>query len=67
MIAESAKDYHCVDYVTSAFVTDQIRSVSEMSHHVTKLARLCDEHAIHHYDLTLAKNYPWSYKPRALA
>lgn len=49
-------------------MAEQMRSINEMSHHVTKLAKLCDnEHALYHYDLKLAKNYPWSYKPRAHA
>lgn len=67
-MAESVKDYHCADYVTSVFMAEQMRSVNEMSHHVTKLAKLCDnEHALYHYDMKLAKNFPWAYKPRAHA
>lgn len=49
-------------------MAEQMRSVNEMSHHVTKLANLRDsEYALYQYDTKLATNFPWAYKPRAHA
>ncbi|KAI5636699.1 ferritin-like domain-containing protein [Phthorimaea operculella] len=60
--AESVKDYQCADYVTSVFLADQMKSLNEFSHHVTRLSRLSDENSFYLYDLELAKTYPYTYK-----
>ncbi|CAH2063198.1 unnamed protein product, partial [Iphiclides podalirius] len=58
-LAEQVKDFQCADFITSVYLAEQMTSVNELSHHVTKMERLCgDEHAIYHYDLTLLKAYP---------
>ncbi|KAI8440242.1 hypothetical protein MSG28_001621 [Choristoneura fumiferana] len=61
-IAEKAKDYHCVDFVTSIFMTDQMDSINKISHHVTEIARLCDEYGLWNYDQHLATTYPYNHK-----
>ncbi|XP_011553885.3 ferritin, heavy subunit [Plutella xylostella] len=61
-VAETANDYECADFVTSVFLKEQFKSINEMAHHVTRLARLKDEHAIYHYDLELCKSHPYTPK-----
>lgn len=59
-VAEDVKDYHCLDVLTSVFLSEQIKSIYEMASHVTKLSWLNnDEQSLYHYDLKLAKKYPY--------
>ncbi|CAD0198813.1 unnamed protein product [Chrysodeixis includens] len=62
-IAEGVKDYHYAEFITSAFLSEQIKSIHEISNHVTRLTSLGNnQHAQYHYDWKLAKMYPYSNK-----
>lgn len=61
-VAEKAKDYQCADYVTSVFLSEQIKSIDKFAHHVTQLGRLCDEPSLYLYDSKLAETHPIKYK-----
>lgn len=60
--AEMSKDFQAADYFTSVFLAEQMKSVNEMSHHISKLTKLTDEHAIYHYDLRLLQSHPYIRK-----
>lgn len=63
VIAEGVKDYHYADFVTSVFLAEQIKSIHEISNHVTQLTALGNnQHALYHYDWKLSKMYPYSIK-----
>ncbi|XP_047023507.1 ferritin heavy chain-like [Helicoverpa zea] len=55
-LAEELKDFHYADFVTSQFLTDQVKSINEMATHITKLMAIGDNtHALYHYDLELER------------
>ncbi|XP_075972913.1 ferritin heavy chain B-like [Anticarsia gemmatalis] len=64
-VADEVKDYQCSDFLTSVFLAEQIESINEMAGHVTILTQLNkDTHALYHYDLELAKKYPYTFKTK---
>lgn len=51
-----------MDFVTSKFLSEQMSSIDELAQHIASLSKLSDgEHGVYHYDLRLAKRYPYTY------
>ncbi|XP_004927855.1 ferritin heavy chain [Bombyx mori] len=59
--ANDIKDYHCADFVTSVYLSEQIQSINEINHYIIKLSSFGDDiHAIHNFDTSLIKLFPFS-------
>ncbi|XP_013185515.2 ferritin heavy chain B-like [Amyelois transitella] len=62
LVVIAEKDFQCVDFVTSRFLSEQISSIDELAQHIVNLCKLSDnEHSLYHYDLQLSKRYPYTY------